>query len=205
MLRETSDETLSPSFKQLPARLRELARERNLLVITKSNWRATVHRPGYLDYIGVKRYDAKGNVCGEHRFLGLYTSTAYSAKPADIPLLRSKVARVFERAGFPRESHAGKALANILDTYPRDELFQIGEDALLKTALAILKLEGRQRLRLFVRFDLYERFVSCLSMRRASVTRPSFVYAGRRSSSRRSTVRAPSSRCCFRSRRWCAC
>ena len=139
-----------------------MPRERNLLVITKSIWRATVHRPGYLDYIGVKRYDAKGNVSGEHRFLGLYTSTAYSAKPADIPLLRSKVARVFERAGFPRGSHAGKSLANILDTYPRDELFQIGEDALVRTALAILKLEGRQRLRVFVRTDLYERFVTCL-------------------------------------------
>ena len=123
-----SDETLSPSFMLLPARLREHARERNLLVITKSNWRATVHRPGYLDYIGIKRYDAKGNVSGEHRFLGLYTSTAYSAKPADIPLLRRKVAQVFERAGFPRESHAGKSLANILDTYPRDELFQIDDD-----------------------------------------------------------------------------
>ena len=145
-----------------PSDCAQHARERNLLVITKSNWRATVHRPGYLDYIGVKRYDPKGNVSGEHRFLGLYTSAAYSAKPADIPLLRSKVARVFGRVGFPRESHAGKTLANILDTYPRDELFQIDEDALVRTAIAILKLEGRQRLRLFVRFDLYERFVSCL-------------------------------------------
>ena len=162
LLRETTSEKLSPSFMMLPARLREHARERNLLVITKSNWRATVHRPGYLDYIGVKRYDANGNVSGEHRFLGLYTSTAYSASPSEIPLLRRKVARVFENAGFPSGSHAGKTLANILDTYPRDELFQISEEALARTALAILKLEGRQRLRLFVRIDLYERFVSCL-------------------------------------------
>ena len=162
LLRETTNETLSPSFMMLPARLREHARARDLLIITKSNWRATVHRPGYLDYIGVKRYDAKGNVSGEHRFLGLYTSTAYSANPSDIPLLRRKVARVFDKAGFPGGSHAGKTLANILDTYPRDELFQISEDALVRTALAILKLEGRQRLRLFVRTDMYERFVSCL-------------------------------------------
>src|SRR5688572_24950903 len=162
LLRERTNETLSPSFMLLPARLREHARARDLLIITKSNWRATVHRPGYLDYIGVKRYDAKGNVSGEHRFLGLYTSTAYSANPSEIPLLRRKVAQVFEKAGFPSGSHAGKTLANILDTYPRDELFQISEDALVRTALAILKLEGRQRLRLFVRIDLYERFVSCL-------------------------------------------
>ena len=162
LLRETTSETLSPSFMLLPERLREHARARDLLIITKSNWRATVHRPGYLDYIGIKRYDAQGNVRGEHRFLGLYTSTAYSANPSEIPLLRRKVAQVFEKAGFPSGSHAGKTLANILDTYPRDELFQISEDALVRTALAILKLEGRQRLRLFVRIDLYERFVSCL-------------------------------------------
>ncbi|HVF64889.1 MAG TPA: NAD-glutamate dehydrogenase [Casimicrobiaceae bacterium] len=162
LLRETSEETLSPSFMQLPARLREHARERNLLFITKSNWRSTVHRPGYLDYIGLKRFDGKGNVSGEHRFIGVYTSTAYSAKPADIPLLRRKVAHVLEDAGFRRESHAGKSLANILDTYPRDELFQIDEATLETTALAILKLEGRQRLRLFLRFDMFERFVSCL-------------------------------------------
>jgi glutamate dehydrogenase len=162
LLRERSEAALSPSFMQLPARLREHARDRNMLVITKSNWRATVHRPGYLDYIGVKRYDASGQVSGEHRFIGLYTSTAYSANPADIPLLRHKVARVIERAGVPPGSHAGKTLANILDTYPRDELFQIDEDALTRTALAILKLEGRQRLRLFLRYDLYERFVTCL-------------------------------------------
>ena len=162
LLRERSQETLSPSFTQLPARLREHARERNMLVLTKSNWRATVHRPGYLDYIGVKRYGANGEVSGEHRFIGLYTSAAYSAKPADIPLLRHKVAQVIERAGLPRESHAGKTLANILDTYPRDELFQIDEATLVRIALAILKLEGRQRLRLFLRYDLYERFVTCL-------------------------------------------
>jgi glutamate dehydrogenase len=162
LLREVSDEKLSPSFMQLPARLREHARSRDLLLITKSNWRATVHRPGYLDYIGVKRYDASGNVRGEHRFIGLYTSTAYSAKPADIPLLRRKVARVVERAGLPAQSHAGKTLANILDTYPRDELFQTDEATLLRTAIAIQKLEGRQRLRVFLRRDLYERFVACL-------------------------------------------
>jgi len=162
LLREVSDERLSPSFMQLPVRLRDKAREPNLVVITKSNWRATVHRPGYLDYIGVKRFDAAGKVIGEHRFIGLYTSTAYSAKPSDIPLLRRKVARIAEQAGLIAHSHAGKSLANILDTYPRDELFQIDEATLLRTSLAILKLEGRQRLRLFLRRDLYERFVSCL-------------------------------------------
>ena len=124
-----------------------------LLVVTKSNARSTVHRPGYLDYIGVKRFDAAGKVCGEHRFLGLFTSTAYSANPADIPLLRRKIANVVARAGVAHGSHAGKALVNILATYPRDELFQTGEDELLRTAMGILHLGERQRFRLFVRRD----------------------------------------------------
>jgi glutamate dehydrogenase len=162
VLREARADALSASFMQLPPELREHARQRNLLVITKSNSRSTVHRPGYLDYIGIKRYDGRGDVVGEHRFLGLYTSAAYSANPSHIPLLRRKIARVVQHADFPPDSHAGKSLTNILSSYPRDELFQISEEELAATALGILKLEGRQRLRLFVRRDLYQRFVSCL-------------------------------------------
>ncbi len=162
LLRPQSGETLSASFMQLPARLRARARAPGLLVITKSNSRSTVHRPGYLDYIGIRRFDASGAIVGEHRFIGLYTSAAYSAIPEGIPLLRRKVARILAATGFAPGSHAYKSLVNILDTYPRDELFQIGEEELAATALGILKLEGRARLRLFVRQDLYERFVSCL-------------------------------------------
>jgi len=162
VLRETEAEKLSASFAKLPPRVREQARVPELLVITKSNSRSTVHRSGYLDYVGVKRFDESGAVCGEHRFLGLYTSTAYMATPAQIPLLRRKVAAVVERAGLPPQSHAGKALANILDSFPRDELFQIGVDELFEIATGILRLGGRQRFRLFVRPDRFERFVSCL-------------------------------------------
>ena len=146
----------------MPPEVRAYARFPDLLIVTKANARSTVHRPGYLDYVGVKRFDAAGNVCGEHRFLGLYTSTAYSASPADIPLLRRKTANVIERAGVARGSHAGKALRNILATYPRDELFQTSEDDLLRTATGILHLGERQRFRLFVRRDPFERFLVCL-------------------------------------------
>jgi len=162
ILRETDAERLSASFAKLPPGVRERARAPEALVVTKSNTRSRVHRSGYLDYIGIKRFDAGGAVCGEHRFLGLYTSTVYMATPAEIPLLRRKIATVIARAGLARESHAGKALANILDTYPRDELFQIGADELLETATGILHLGERQRIRLFVRRDPYERFLSCL-------------------------------------------
>jgi glutamate dehydrogenase len=131
-------------------------------VLTKANARATVHRPGYLDYIGVKRFDAAGKVVGERRFVGLYTSTAYHADPRSVPLLKRKVARVIERSGFRQYSHMYKNLLSILQDYPRDELFQIDEDTLLETAAAILRLGDRRKTRVFVRRDLYGRFYACL-------------------------------------------
>ncbi len=162
ILREGTSKDVSASFAALPKEIRAYARRPELLVITKSTARSMVHRPGYLDYIAVKRFDAKGNVSGEDRFLGLFTSTAYSANPADIPLLRRKTAEVVARAGLASGSHAGKALINILSNYPRDELFQTTEDDLLRTSMAILHLGERQRFRLFVRRDPFERFLSCL-------------------------------------------
>ncbi|GAA4331001.1 NAD-glutamate dehydrogenase [Variovorax defluvii] len=150
------------AFAALPPEVRAYARRPELLVVTKSTSRSTVHRPGHLDYVAVKRFDDKGEVCGEDRFLGLFTSTAYSANPADIPLLRRKIASVVERAGLAAGSHSGKALLNILETYPRDELFQTGDDDLLQTAMGILHLGERQRFRLFVRRDPFERFLACL-------------------------------------------
>src|SRR5437762_209255 len=162
ILREEQSKELATSFSALPPEVKAYARRPELLVVTRSTSRSTVHRPGYLDYIAVKRFDAKGEVCGEDRFLGLYTSTAYSAKPADIPLLRRKTANIVKRAGLTPGSHAGKALINILDNYPRDELFQTTEDDLLRTAIGILHLGERQRFRLFVRRDPFERFIVCL-------------------------------------------
>ncbi len=162
ILREQPGDEIATSFSQLPPQVRAYARVKDLLVLTKSNSRSTVHRPGYLDYIGVKRYDDRGEVCGEHRFLGLYTHVAYHARPADIPLLRRKVTNVQARAGFVPGGHAWKTLESILDTYPRDELFQISEDELFDIALGILHLGERQRFRLFVRRDPFERFLTCL-------------------------------------------
>ncbi|HEX2085817.1 MAG TPA: NAD-glutamate dehydrogenase [Solirubrobacteraceae bacterium] len=152
----------STTFSELPARVRALARAPRLLILTKANSRATVHRPSYLDYIGVKRFDAGGDVVGERRFLGLYTSAAYKARPHEIPLLRHKAKAVIARAAFPPGSHDEKALVDILEGLPRDELFQVGEDELFALAMAIHALAGRPRVRLFVRRDDYERFLSCL-------------------------------------------
>ena len=162
ILRATDERPISVSFAQLPPEVRRLARQKTPLSLTKANSRATVHRPAYLDYVGVKRFDAAGEVSGERRFLGLYTHTAYSASPWEIPVLRRKAQRVVERSGLLHGSHDHKALLDILETYPRDELFQISEDELVQTALGILHLGERRRVRLFVRRDAFERFVSCL-------------------------------------------
>ena len=132
------------------------------LIVTKSSVRSVVHRRVHMDYIGVKAYDAGGVFVGEHRFVGLFTSGAYSRGPRAIPLLRRKIAAVTARAGIDPQSHDGKALAHILDTYPRDELFQVSEDELFDTAMGITRLTGLPRTRLFLRFDRFDRFVSAL-------------------------------------------
>ena len=162
ILRETESGPVSHSFSRLPPEVRRLARVPKLLNLTKANSRATVHRPSYLDYVGVKKFDESGEVTGERRFLGLYTFSAYSASAFDIPLVRRKVRYVLERAGFPEESHNEKDLVEILETYPRDELFQISKEELFEVAMGILHLQERQRVRLFVRRDTYGRFFSCL-------------------------------------------
>ncbi len=132
------------------------------IIITKANVRATVHRRVHMDYIGVKRYGASGEVVGERRFVGLFTSVAYNRTPGDIPYLRRKIARTLTRAGFEPSSHDAKALLNVLETYPRDELFQIEEDTLFDITTGILLLQERPRIGLFVRRDRFGRFCSCL-------------------------------------------
>ena len=145
----------------LPPDVRSFLTQPKMILVTKANLRSTVHRNVHLDTIGIKIFNAKGEVVGEHLFAGLFTSVAYNRSPWDIPLLRDKVESVARRAGFNPQSHDGKALAHILETYPRDELFQINADELLETSLGILNLQDRQRVALFVRRDPYERFLSC--------------------------------------------
>ena len=162
ILRQAGSESASRSFARLPEEAREMAHKPRLLILTKANSRATVHRPSYLDYIGVKRFDESGQVVGERRFLGLYTFSAYSTSALEIPLVRRKTRYVLDSAGFPPESHNEKDLVEILETYPRDELFQISRKELFEISLGILHLQERQRVRLFVRLDTYGRFFSCL-------------------------------------------
>ncbi|MFE2170782.1 NAD-glutamate dehydrogenase [Streptomyces sp. NPDC059447] len=153
---------VSPSFNRLPADARAKAREHRLLVLTKANSRSTVHRPSYLDYVGVKKFDADGNVVGERRFLGLFSSAAYTESVRRVPVIRRKVTEVLERAGFSPSSHDGRDLTQILETYPRDELFQTPVDQLQSIVTSVLYLQERRRLRLYLRQDEYGRYYSAL-------------------------------------------
>ncbi len=147
---------------ELTDELRTQAREPEVLFITKANAISTVHRGVYLDYVGVKRFDAKGTVIGERRFLGLFTSSVYQSSPREIPLLREKLAQLIERFGIATDSHDGKAVAHVIDTYPRDELFQANIDDLMDSVRGIVNLYERQQVRLFVRRDRFHRYYSCL-------------------------------------------
>jgi glutamate dehydrogenase len=157
-----SDKLESDSFAALPPEVRAKAREPKLLVLTKANSRATVSRPHYLDYVGVKKFDATGAVVGERRFLGLYTHVAYSESVANIPVLSRRLDEVLDRLGFAPDSYDGQDIIEILETYPRDELFQTSVDELVPIALGVLRLRQRRRLKLFLRRDVYGRYMSCL-------------------------------------------
>jgi glutamate dehydrogenase len=159
---EDEDHPVSPSFSRLPADARAKAREHKPLVLTKANSRATVHRPSYLDYVGVKKFDAEGNVVGERRFLGLFSSAAYTESVRRVPVIRRKVAEVLDGAGFSPNSHDGRDLLQILETYPRDELFQTPVDQLRSIVTSVLYLQERRRLRLYLRQDEYGRYYSAL-------------------------------------------
>ena len=145
---------------RLPPEAVERIDSDELVLVTKAMTRATVHRPAWLDYLAVKRFDQAGQVVGEARFLGLYTSTAYSAPVSEIPQVRRRAADVLINAGAIPDSHAAKTLQSILEAYPRDELFQIDTATLTEHAIGILRLQERQRTRLFLRRDPFGRYTS---------------------------------------------
>jgi glutamate dehydrogenase len=142
--------------------VRAFLRRPRALIIAKANVKSRVHRRVHLDYVGVKLFAPDGGLEGELRIIGLFTSSAYTRSTAAVPYLRHKVARVVARAGFDPASHAGRALLNVLESYPRDELFQVDEETLYRFALDIMGLSERPTLRALARPDEFDRFVSVL-------------------------------------------
>ncbi len=152
----------TPSVTTLSPRASALARAGPVLVLTKANTRSTVHRPTPLDYVGLTRFDDTGQVVGEDRILGLFTVEAMRGSVMEIPVVRRKAEGVLARAGLARASHSGKSLVTVLETYPRDELFQASEDELFDAATGIVAIEERRLVRVFLRRDAYRRFFSCV-------------------------------------------
>src|SRR5699024_9788367 len=160
---------MHPEHRDAPVRaLRELSgggqhvSPDDPVIITKTNAASTVHRGGYMDYISVLYFDEQGQITGEKRVIGLFTSGAYIRRCEDTPLVRRKVEEVVRLSGLQSGSHAGKALMHILETLPRDELFQASSDELLELAMGVLDLQERSQTRLFVRRERFGRFFSCL-------------------------------------------
>jgi len=149
-------------LSELPERGRLQALSNSLLILTKTNNKSRVHRPAYIDYIGVKRFDKNGKVTGEDRFIGLYSASLYNNSAADIPLLKNKLQQVMTRSEFAVGTHAYKALLNILETYPRDELIQANVDELLDVSMGVLQMQERDMTRLFIRQDTFGRFVTAM-------------------------------------------
>ncbi|WP_413204453.1 NAD-glutamate dehydrogenase [Rhodospirillum sp. A1_3_36] len=151
------------NLRSLPEEVRAFVEQKTSLIITKSTERARVHRPVTMDAIGIKQFSECGTeVVGLRLFVGLFTADVYTNSPSFVPILRDKIHRVVKRSGLHNKGHDSKKLMNILEHLPRDELFQMNEDALLRTAVGILHLQERQRTALFLRQDEFQRFLSCL-------------------------------------------
>jgi glutamate dehydrogenase len=148
---------------ELPQPIRDSLLGAQAITVAKANMRSTVHRPQHADVIATRITDAAGNVIGGRLFIGLFAAAAYNRNPRSIPLLRGKVERILDASGIRADSHDGRALRNILDTWPRDELFQAGEDSVLAGARVALDLAIRPRAALFTRRDPFGRFVSVIA------------------------------------------
>ena len=162
VLRDDTCSKLTRPYSDLPPETQKMALSKQLLMISKTNTQSTIHRPAYTDVIGVKQFDSSGNVIGETRFVGLFTSDAYDSDPSKIPILRHKVKEVLLRSDLEDNIHSSKRLMHILKNLPRDELFQIGIDELCDMSMGILDLQDRKKTKLFVRRDIFNRFLSCL-------------------------------------------
>ncbi len=163
VLRDDSQSKSYRHFSELPEAARKFAlSKKNIPLISKTNTRSTVHRRAYTDCIGIKLFNKEGDLVGERRFIGLYTSSVYTGSPKLIPVIRKKVESIFKKSGLPLRSHAGKDLLHILSTLPRDDLFHGSPNELYSIAMGILHLQERRMIRLFAREDAYGRFISCL-------------------------------------------
>ena len=156
------DDVSETALNDLSAGLRKFYESGAPMVLTKSSFRTRVHRQAYSDYIVLKRYNPQGGVVGEYLFMGLYTSRVYTMRPFQMPLIRQRVRQVLDRVGFPKGSHDYKAMCQLIEVHPRDELFNCTADDLYHALMAIWQINERRMVRFFMRADSFEQFVNCL-------------------------------------------
>lgn len=162
ILRDEFKKTNSQHVASITPQAHELMESAQILIMSKTDTLSCIHRDTYMDYIGIKRFDKQGNVVGERRILGLYTSAAYISNPMQIPFLRHKLSAIVRESHLNPRSHAGRQLLNIMETLPRDDLIQGSEKELLNIGMGIFYMQERRRVRMFARVDVYHRFISCL-------------------------------------------
>ena len=162
LLRGADEDMLSESFNQLPADLKQLLVEPRVLMLSKSSRVSPVHRPVYMDFLGIHKFDDNGKLVGEYRFIGLLTSQAYQLSVKQIPLLREKANKIMAMSELPQGGHAYHKMMHVINTLPRDDLFQASVEELYPIVSGISQLQDKKSLRLFSRIDHYQRFVSCL-------------------------------------------
>lgn len=131
-----------------------------VIAFSKSSRRARVHRYAYSDYVIIKRFNTDGEVIGEARFLGLYTSGVYLMGTGEIPLISTKVAHLFSRTGLDESSHDGKNFRQLLETFPRNELFLSNSTELFETLMGAARINERSMVRLFMRRDPFGKFIN---------------------------------------------
>ncbi|GAA3979408.1 NAD-glutamate dehydrogenase GdhB [Allohahella marinimesophila] len=162
IMKQYDERPTDTPFKKLPLKTRQHLLKPELLIFARSSRRSRIHRPAYPDYIAVQRFNEQGEVVGEQRFLGLFTSAVYRDRPQDIPVVRKKVEYVMERSGFYARDYAGKELDQILSVYPRGEMLQVDREVLFRNAMSILYIQERRKIRLFIREGVYGEFVTAL-------------------------------------------
>jgi len=162
LLRGAEEDKLSESFDRLPKELKQLLTEPRVLMLSKSSRVSPIHRPVYMDFLGIHKFDDNGRLVGEYRFIGLLTSQAYQLTVQQIPLLREKANKIMAMADLPRAGHAYYKMMHVINTLPRDDLFQASVEELYPIVSGISELQDKKSLRLFSRIDHYQRFVSCL-------------------------------------------
>lgn len=162
LLRGAEEDKLSESFDRLPKELKQLLTEPRVLMLSKSSRVSPIHRPVYMDFLGIHKFDDNGRLVGEYRFIGLLTSQAYQLTVQQIPLLREKANKIMAMADLPRAGHAYYKMMHVINTLPRDDLFQASVEELYPIVSGISQLQDKKSLRLFSRIDHYQRFVSCL-------------------------------------------